>query len=128
VETRKSERYVDMPGVPKIYSGTTKVTYGERRYGMAMSRNVQTLMSGLKAAYERMSSGNGLRKPEYPPDLQKMYSGMEDELFRLYVAIQNKKYTLVRRNAADIIVTASEVIEYAKLLVRVKDEPWDTED
>jgi hypothetical protein len=113
---------MDMPGVPKIYGGTAEV-----RCGMKMDRNVQVLTSGLKAAHERMFSCEGLRKPEYPRDLQEMYSGMEDEFFKLYGAIQNKKYLLVRKNAADIIITASKVVEYAELLARVKDEPWDTE-
>jgi hypothetical protein len=95
---------------------------------MKTDRNIQVLMSGLKAAHERMFSDTGLRRPEYPRDLPKMYSGMEDELFRLYGSIQNKEYLLVRNNAADIIVTASKVVEYAELLAKVADKPWDTEE
>jgi hypothetical protein len=69
-----------------------------------------------------MFSDKGLRRPEYPRDLQKMYSDMEDELFALLAAIQGKKYGRVRENAADIIITASKIIEYAELLERVTDE------
>jgi hypothetical protein len=75
-----------------------------------------------------MFSDKGLRRPEYPRDLQKMYSSMEDELFALFAAMQDKKYGRVRENAAEIIVTASKIIEYAELLERVSDKSWDTED
>jgi hypothetical protein len=94
---------------------------------MKMDRNVQILTTGLKAAHERMFSDKGLRKPEYTRDLQKMYSDMEDELYALFNAVHNKKYALVRENAADIIVAASEIIEYAELLTDAVDKPWDTE-
>jgi hypothetical protein len=95
---------------------------------MKMDRSIQVLTTGLRAAHERMFSDKGLRRPEYPRDLQKMYSDMEDELYALYSVIQNKKYPLVREKAAGIIVTASEIIEYAELLTDVADKPWDTED
>lgn len=95
---------------------------------MRMDRNTQVLIAGLKAAHERMFSDTGLRRPEYPRNLQEMYSNMEDELFEVFKAIQDKRYPLVRENAAAVIVTASEIIEYAELLAEVKDEPWDTED
>jgi hypothetical protein len=94
---------------------------------MRMDRNVQILTTGLEAAHERMFSDKGLRRPEYPRNLQKMYSSMEDELYTLFSAIQDKKYARVRENAADIIVTASKIIEYAGLLAEVTNKPWDTE-
>jgi NTP pyrophosphatase (non-canonical NTP hydrolase) len=75
-----------------------------------------------------MFSDKGLRRPEYPRDLPKMYSTMEDELFELFGAVQDKRYANVREHAADVIVTASEMIEYARLLVEAADKPWDTED
>jgi hypothetical protein len=56
-----------------------------------------------------------------------MYSNMEDELYALFNAIQDKKYRLVKENAADVIVTASKIIEYADILTEVADELWDTE-
>lgn len=85
-------------------------------------------MTGLIAAHWRMFSDKGLRRPEYPRDLQKMYSAMEDRLFALFNSIQGKKYALIRDQAADVIVTASEMIEYAGLLTEVADKPWDTEE
>jgi hypothetical protein len=94
---------------------------------MTMDRNVQVLVTGLKAAHERMFSDKGLRRPEYPRDLQKMYSGMEDALYVLFSAMQNKKYAQVRESAANIIVIASKIIEYAELLSEVADKQWDTE-
>jgi NTP pyrophosphatase (non-canonical NTP hydrolase) len=95
---------------------------------MNVDRSTQVLVTGLKAAHERMFSDEGLRRPEYPRNLQKLYSTMEDELYELFCAIQDKKYPLVRENAADVIVTASKIIEYAELLIDVADKPWDTED
>jgi hypothetical protein len=95
---------------------------------MKMDRSIQVLVTGLKAAHERMFSDKGLRRPEYPRDLQKMYSGMEDALYVLFSAMQNKKYALIRESAADIIVTASKIIEHAELLAEVANKPWDTED
>jgi hypothetical protein len=94
---------------------------------MKMNRNIQILTTGLKAAHERMFSDKGLRRPEYPRDLQKIYSNMEDELFALFNAVQDKKYALVRENAAGVIVAASEMIEYAELLAEAANKPWNTE-
>jgi hypothetical protein len=95
---------------------------------MKIDRNIQILTTGLKAAHGCMFSNKGLRRPEYPRSLKKMYSDIEDELYALYSVIQNKKYPLVREKAADIVVTASEIIEYAELLTDVADKPWDTEE
>lgn len=94
---------------------------------MKAERNVQILTAGLEAAHERMFSDSSARRPEYPRDLGRLYSNMEDEVFALFESVQDKKYALAVSNAADVIVTASEMIEYAKLLERVADEPWDTE-
>jgi hypothetical protein len=94
---------------------------------MKMDRNIQILTTGLKAAHERMFSDKGLRRPEYPRSLQKMYSNMENELYALFSAMQDKKYLLVRENAADVIVTASKIIEYAELLEKVANKSWNTE-
>lgn len=95
---------------------------------MQRDRNIQVLVTGLCAAHERMFSDKGLQRPEYPRNLPKLYAGMEDELYALFNAIQDKKYTLVRENAADIIVAAAKIIEYAELLARVANKPWDTKD
>jgi hypothetical protein len=95
---------------------------------MKMDRNIQVLITGLEAAHRRMFSDKGLRRPEYPRNLQKMYSAMEDGLFALFNSIQDNRYALVREQAADVIVTASEIIEYAGLLAEAADKPWDTED
>jgi hypothetical protein len=85
-------------------------------------------MAGLKAAHERMFSDKGLRKPEYPRSLLEMYSNIEDELFALYESVQSRKYIAARENAADVIVTASEIVEHAELLAETANKPWDTED
>jgi hypothetical protein len=95
---------------------------------MKTDRSIQVLTTGLKAAHERMFSDKGLRRPEYIRNLQKMYSNMEDELYALFNAIQDRKYALVREHAADIIVTASKIVEYAELLTKVADKPWNATD
>jgi hypothetical protein len=95
---------------------------------MKMDRSIQVLMAGLKAAHERMFSDKGLRRPEYPRNLHKIYSNMEDGLYALFNAVQDKKYALVRENAAGVIVAASEMIEYAELLSEAANKPWDTGD
>jgi hypothetical protein len=95
---------------------------------MKTDRSIQILTAGLKAAHERMFSDKGLRRPEYPRSLQEMYSAMEDELFALFNAIQDRKYALAREDAADVIVTASQIIEYAELLAKAADKPWDAEE
>jgi hypothetical protein len=95
---------------------------------MKMDRSIQVLTTGLKAAHERMFSDKSLRRPEYPRNLQKMYSAMEDELYALFNSIQNKKYVLVRENAGNVIVTASKIVEYAELLTEAANKPWDAAD
>jgi hypothetical protein len=89
---------------------------------------MQVLMTGLKSAHERMFSTQGIQRPEYPRNLQALYSNMEDALYELFNAIQDKKYALVREDAADIIVTASETIEYARLLEEAANKAWNTEE
>jgi NTP pyrophosphatase (non-canonical NTP hydrolase) len=75
-----------------------------------------------------MFSDKVLRRPEYPRSLQRMYSTMEDELYELFNAVQDKKYALVREDAADIIITASKIIEYAEFLTKVVNKLWDTDE
>jgi hypothetical protein len=88
---------------------------------MKTDRNIQVLMAGLKAAHERMFSDAALRRPEYVRDLQRLYSNMEDALYVVFDFIKEKKYVLVREKAADIIVAASEMVEYAELLANAAD-------
>jgi hypothetical protein len=94
---------------------------------MKTDRSIQILTTGLKAAHERMFSDKGLRRPEYPRNLQEMYANMEDEVFALFNAVQDKNYRLIRENAADVVVTASKMIEYAELLTEAANKSWDTE-
>jgi hypothetical protein len=115
----------------KLLRGTNKrlgSSNGKGATTVQRDRNIQVLVTGLCAAHERMFSDKGLQRPEYPRNLPKLYAGMEDELYALFNAIQDKKYTLVRENAADIIVAAAKIIEYAELLARVANKPWDTKD
>jgi hypothetical protein len=55
-----------------------------------------------------------MQRPEYPRNVTKLYGWLEDGLFRLYTAIKKRDLTGVRERAGDIIVTASEIAEYAE--------------
>jgi hypothetical protein len=90
---------------------------------MKVDRNIQTLIRGLKAVHEYMLSDKGLRVPEYPCELQKTCSAIEDRLCKLFNAVQNKEYARVREDAADIIVAASKIIEYTELLTKLQANP-----
>jgi hypothetical protein len=95
---------------------------------MTSDRNTVVLAAGLKAAHERMSTDKALRRPEYPRDFHKLRSRMEDEVYALIDALAHEKPDCIQAFAADVIVTCSEMIEYAGLVAKVKDAPWDTED
>jgi NTP pyrophosphatase (non-canonical NTP hydrolase) len=94
---------------------------------MTADRSIKVLTAGLKAAHERMFSDSGLRRPEYPRNLQKMYSNMEDAAYELFDAVQVRDCAFIRKAAADVIIAASNIVEYAELLKEVTDKPWDTE-
>ena len=95
---------------------------------MTMDRSIQVLVTGLRAAHERMFRGTGLNRPEYPRDFQRLYGFAEDSFDSLFDAVRHKKFDVIRECAADIIVTASKIIEYAELMQKVSDKPWDTEE
>jgi hypothetical protein len=58
---------------------------------------------------------------EYPRDFDTLYSSLEDKLFALYSAIGDKKLKRIRAAAGEIIVTASEIAEYAEALATIED-------
>jgi hypothetical protein len=53
-------------------------------------------------------------RPDYPHDFDRLYGWLEDKVFNLYEAIRKKKISHVRTVAADIIVTTSEIVEFAE--------------
>ena len=79
---------------------------------MRGDRNSQILSTGMKAAKEQMDKHEG--RPEYPRDYFKLYNWLEDKLFNLYEAISLKHHVHARRMAGEIIVTSSEVAEFAE--------------
>ena len=93
---------------------------------MNEERRDQILNAGMKAARERL-----IRRPQrgdYPRDFSRLYEWLEDKLFILYQFIRRRKTRRVFEAAGEIIVTASEIAEYANTelgyeeLVRKGDE------
>jgi hypothetical protein len=78
---------------------------------MTEKRNRQILNAGFKAAREQMRKHP--QRPEYPRDFMRLYEWLEDKVFNLYEAICLKKHSHVKTVAADIIVTSSEIAEFA---------------
>lgn len=95
---------------------------------MTTTRSMQVLTAGLKAAHEQMFSDTGLRRPEYPRNFQKIYTSLENNVFALYEAIRDEKFARVRETAADTIVNASKIVEYAEFMERVADMPWNAQE
>ena len=78
---------------------------------MNEERRDQILNAGMKAARGRL-----IRRPQrgdYPRDFNRLYGWLEDKLFILYQSIQRKKTHCMIEAAGEIIVTASEIAEYA---------------
>jgi len=78
---------------------------------MNEERRDQILNAGMKAARGRL-----IRRPQrgdYPRDFNRLYEWLEDKLFALYQFIQRRKTRRVFEAAGEIIVTASEIAEYA---------------
>jgi hypothetical protein len=75
-------------------------------------RNIQVLTTGLKAAHGQMFRHP--QKPEYPRDFDRLYEWLEDKLFSLYEAVRLKNTAHIKTVAAEIIVTASEIVECAE--------------
>ena len=95
---------------------------------MKADRNIEILTTGLIAAHKRLFTDKGLRKPEYPRSFSKMYSTLEDQLFAMYSAIQQKKFASIIERSGDIITTASMIAEYAELRKDMVDKKWDIKD
>lgn len=83
---------------------------------MNLDRRTQILTAGLSAAKSRMFSERYLKGEEYPRNFDTLYSWLEDKLFVLYSAIANRKAKSIRAAAGEIIITASEIAEYAGTL------------
>jgi len=82
-------------------------------------RGSQILNAGMKAAQSQLS-----RRPqrgEYLRDYDKLYSWLEDKLFTLYGAIYSKKTKRIFDAAGEIIITASEVAEFADTEIRYEE-------
>jgi hypothetical protein len=63
-----------------------------------------------------MFDKNSALRSEYPRDLGRLYGYLEDHVYDLFDAVKGKKFPDIKKSAGDIIVTASEIIEYASAL------------
>jgi len=76
-------------------------------------RGSQILDVGMKAARGRL-----LYRPRignYPRDYDRLYSWLEDKLFNLYESIRLRKTQHTYDMAGEIIITASEIAEFANI-------------
>jgi hypothetical protein len=95
---------------------------------MKADRNIEILTKGLVAAHKRLFTDKELRRPEYPRSFIKMYGTLEDQLFVLYSAIQQKNFASIIERSGDIITTASMIAEYAGLRKDAADKECDVKD
>jgi len=79
---------------------------------MHEERGNQILNAGMEAAQVQLS--RRLRKVEYPRDYDTLYAWLEDKLFTLYESIRLRKIQRTHDTAGEIIITASEIAEFAK--------------
>lgn len=78
---------------------------------MKPERYEQVLSAGFNSAREQMEINPS--RPEYPHSYSRLYAWLEEKLFNLYEAMRLRKHQHVRTMSGEIIVTASEVAEYA---------------
>jgi hypothetical protein len=77
---------------------------------MKSNRNMRILLAGLQTAHDELTRSS---REEYPRDYGKLYSWLEDKLYSLYGAIGNRNLPGIKKYAGEIIITASEMIEFA---------------
>ena len=78
---------------------------------MDEERRDQILNAGMEAARSQLTRHP--RRRDYPRDFSRLYGWLEDKLFALYQSIQRRKARRMIEDAGEIIVTASEIAEYA---------------
>jgi len=79
---------------------------------MKPERCAEVLASGFNAAQEQMRKHPA--RPEYPHDFSRLYAWLEEKLYNLYEAMELKRYEHIRIIAGEIIVTASEIVEFTE--------------
>jgi len=79
---------------------------------MKPKRSDEILSAGLAAAREQMKKHPA--RADYPADYMRLYGWLEDKLFNLYGAIRHKDYAHIYTMSGEIIITASEIAEYAR--------------
>jgi hypothetical protein len=85
---------------------------------MNANRNIQVLTKGLQAAHSRMFRQDEMRKEEYRHDFLLLYSDLEDALYSMYSAIQQRQRKKTVHSAGDVIVLASKIVEVAEELLQ----------
>ena len=79
---------------------------------MTVEREEQILRAGFQAAKDQMIQHS--QRKDYPRDFTKLYDWLEEKYFNLFEAVELKQYQHVKTMAAEIIITASEIAEYAQ--------------
>ena len=93
---------------------------------MRSERNDEILLVGMGVAKRRMEEHPS--RADYPHDFSRLYGWLEDKVYNLYEAIELKQYEHARQMAGEIIVTASEIAEYAGIYVDGPVRPRGKED
>jgi hypothetical protein len=88
---------------------------------MNPKRRCEILSAGMDAAREQLEEHPA--RPDYPHNYLRLYEWLEDKLFNLYEAICRKDFRHIRKTAGEIIVTASEMVEYTDMRLESPKRP-----
>jgi len=80
---------------------------------MKAGRDIEILATGFRAGYDKLSKQRNERRSEYSHDFSKLYASLEDEVFTVYSAIQQKNKAKIFSTAGAVIVRASMIAELA---------------
>ena len=80
---------------------------------MRPDRNIKILSAGLCAGHEKLFRPDDLKKPEYPHSFKQLYSQLENELFKVYLAIERKDKQKILTEIGAVIASASMIAELA---------------
>jgi arginyl-tRNA synthetase len=81
---------------------------------MRADRNIEILTAGLKAAHERLFTPVHMRRPDYPRDMEQLYSTLEDEVHNMFLCMRRKDWEKLRQDAGEVISYASMLVESAE--------------
>jgi arginyl-tRNA synthetase len=82
---------------------------------MRADRNIEILTAGLKAAHEQLFTPAHMRRPDYPRNMEQLYSELEDEVHNMFMCVRRKDWAKLRQDAGEVISYASMMIERAEI-------------